>query len=146
MMAPWLAAPRSREGLAALPCGFSVVVVLTCMVVPLCDAVGHIVVPVVWDEAFDEAGMVVPFCGEVCIFVEPGALVTFAFCVVGVIELLEDSFRIGVHCSWRHVPFCISADPLPSFAPSEYKHGVPSDTGAVLFAGSVLLHANVQFA
>lgn len=151
MMAPWLAAPRSLDGLAAFG-GFSVVVVLACMVVPLCDAVGGIVVPVAGDEAFDEvslAGMVVAVCGEDCRIVEPGELVTFAFCVIGVTALSEDPFLVGVHVPLIHVPLCISADLLSStasFSPGEYRHGVFGGACVVLFAGSVLLHANVQFA
>lgn len=149
MMAPWLAAPKSLDGLAAFG-GFSVVVVLACMVVPLCDAVGGIVVPVAGDEAFDEvslAGMVVAVCGEDCRIVEPGELVTFAFCVIGV-TALSDPFLVGVHVPLIHVPLCISADLLSStasFSPGEYRHGVSFGAGVVLFTGSVLLHANVQF-
>lgn len=96
-----MATPRSVEGLAALE-GFAVVVLLASMVVPLCDAVGAIVVPVAWDEPFEvamEVGMVFAL----------GAVVTAVFSVVRFIELLEDSVSVNVHIPFIHVPIVIAA-------------------------------------
>lgn len=95
-----MATPRSVEGLAALG-GFSVVVLLASMVVPLCDAVGAIVVPVAWDEPFEVAMEVF----MVCVL---GAVVTAVIFVVRVIVLLEDSFSVNVHVPFIHVPFVIA--------------------------------------
>lgn len=95
-----MATPRSVEGLAAFE-GSSVVVLLACMVVPVCDAVGAIVVPVAWDEPFEVAM-------EVCMVFALGAVVTAVFCVVRFIELLEDSFPSNVHVPFIHVPIVIA--------------------------------------
>lgn len=56
MTTPWLAAPRSLEGLAALP-GILVVVSLTCAVVVRCDVGSAVVVPFEWDDVSGVAGL-----------------------------------------------------------------------------------------
>lgn len=167
MMAPWLALPRSLEGLAALE-GFLVVVWLACTVVPLVTFMltlgigvdqpfegvmfAGTVLPVLcgiaslvaWDEAFITVsldGMVVALCDPAGKVVAPD-LLAFAPCVVGFIVLLQVLFL--------HMPICVPSRrmlSLMSFPPSEvYMHGVP--LAAVVFAmmaGSAPSHAKVQF-